>query len=165
MSLINDALKQAKQSQTQIPPGGAPPLPPLDVKREPPALWPLAVAIILFAASILIFVVSTHSKKKNAPTSMTNTPALAQAKPSRTSVGENPNTNPAATNELTATIEQFPKIQGIIYDPAHPVAIVDRQTVHVGDRAGNYKIAAISRMSVTFQRADGSDKEIKIGEQ
>jgi hypothetical protein len=85
---------------------------------------------------------------------------MAQAQPLQTNVPENPK-----TNEPVEVVEAFPKVQGIIFDAAHPMAIVDRKTVRVGDSAGIYKIAAISRNGVTFQRVDGSFKEISISAQ
>lgn len=162
MSLINDALKQARQAQSQNPPGGTPPLPPVETKSQGGPSWTLITAVILFVAAILIFVISSNSKQKSVPAPMTNAPAPmeAQVKPAPTNLPEAPATNVPAT-----VAGQFPKVQGIIYDATHPVAIVDRKTVRIGDSDGDFKVAAISRTSVTFQRVDGSLQEIKLGEQ
>jgi hypothetical protein len=156
MSLINDALKQAKQSQSKTPPPGAPPLPPVETKREPPSPWPLFVAAVFFGVAILIY--AKTSGQKTVPAPMTNAPAPVAI--------ELPKTNPPEMSVTNAPpVEPLPKVQGIIYDAAHPMAIVDQKTVRVGDSSGSYKVTAISRTSVTFQRADGSLTEIKIGRQ
>ena len=160
MSLINDALKQAKQSQSQNPPSGAPPLPPVESKSSGGSGWILILAAILFVAAACFFVGPMIFKHQSALVPMTNSPepVAVQVEP----------TNPpekSATNTPAEIVEQFPKVQGILFDAAlHPVAVVDRKTVHVGDMAGIYKVQKISRNSVTFQRVDGSIKEIQIGE-
>ncbi|HXE43478.1 MAG TPA: hypothetical protein VN516_10665 [Candidatus Baltobacteraceae bacterium] len=160
MSLINDALKQAKQSQSKTPPG-APPLPPLEIKRPPPSPWTLVVAIAFFALSLVILAIISISKHKTVSTSvMTNATVIAKKELPQITATSNPE-----TNAPVEVVEEFPKVQGIIYDAVHPMAIVDRKTVRVGDSAGIYKISAISRTTVTFQRVDGSIKEISISAQ
>ncbi|HZF01369.1 MAG TPA: hypothetical protein VE344_05675 [Methylomirabilota bacterium] len=162
MSLINDALKQAKQSQSQNPPSGARPLPPIEHKSSGGSGWILILAAVLFVAAACFFAGPMIFKHKSATVIMTNSPEpiVTETKITPTNLPETSGTNAAAE-----IVEQFPKVQGILFDAAlKPVAVVDRKTVHVGDMAGIYKVQKISRNSVTFQRVDGSVKEIQIGE-
>ena len=51
MSLINDALKRARETQRNDPPSGAPPLPPVESPARGGAGWILAAAAVLFLAA------------------------------------------------------------------------------------------------------------------
>lgn len=161
MSLINDALKRAKQSQPPNSPPGASPLPPVENKSGGGSGWTLILAVILFVIAIFFFAGSSFFKQKNAPAPTTNPSAPVKKKLSH----QTNSMEASAVNTPVEVTGQLPKVQGIIYDVAHPMAIVDRKTVRVGDRDGDYKIVAISNTSVTFQRADGSLAEVKIGKQ
>lgn len=168
MSLINDALKKAGQSQSQTSSTGAPPLSPTEAKPQGASPWMLIVAVILFVASILFFFASNHPKQKNisAPVTNASAPALAQVEPlPQTNTSATAMASVITTNAPAEMVEQLPQVQGIIYDTARPIAIVDRKTLHIGDRDGTFKLIAISRNSVTFERADGSFKEIQIAGQ
>ncbi|HTL15982.1 MAG TPA: hypothetical protein VL793_02040 [Patescibacteria group bacterium] len=51
----------------------------------------------------------------------------------------------------------FPKnarLQGIIFNPKSPSAIINGKTVFVGDRVGHARVASIERASVTLQIED-----------
>ena len=41
-------------------------------------------------------------------------------------------------------------LSGILWDPAKPLAIIDGQTVQVGDQLGEYRITSIDRETVTI---------------
>jgi hypothetical protein len=71
------------------------------------------------------------------------------------------NTNPPP---MVVVTEQLPKVQGIIFNAARPLAIVNGQTVNVGDRVGDFQVRQILKSSVIFQRPDGSQKTLGIGE-
>lgn len=166
MSLINDALKKAKQSQSQTPPAGGPPLTPVE---PPPSrgggpVWILWLAVVLFvAATVLFFRHSGKTEMNSIVATNAPEPAIAVTEPAPAPVQTNSPAAPA-TNAVEV-VERLPKVQGIFYDPGKPWAIVNRQTVHQGDQIGKYKIKTISRDSVSFQRPDGSIQEIKIGGQ
>ena len=52
------------------------------------------------------------------------------------------------------TIAEFPKnarLQGIIFHPKSPSAIINGKTVFIGDRVGRARVASIARDSVTLQ--------------
>jgi hypothetical protein len=55
-----------------------------------------------------------------------------------------------------------PKLQGIVYAATGSWAIVDGKTVHVGDRLGGFRVKEISRRNVTLERADGSQKKLRL---
>ena len=57
----------------------------------------------------------------------------------------------------------MPKVQGIIFNAVSPLAIVNGQTVNVGDRVGDFQVKQISKSSVIFQSPDGSQKTLEIG--
>ena len=51
MSLINDALKRARDAQRNDPPSGAPPLPPVESPARGGIGWILAAAVVLLLAA------------------------------------------------------------------------------------------------------------------
>ena len=170
MSLINDALKRARETQRNNPPPGAPPLPPVESPARGSAGWILAVAAILFLAALGLFLGPTLLGHKAAPVAATRTPEISTPPPSIQSSAPMPvpaTPPPAAvTNPAPAVVaaESLPRVQGIIFNSARPLAIVSGQTVGVGDRVGNYQVKQILKTSVVFQRPDGSQKTLGIGE-
>jgi len=158
MSLLNDALRRAKESQPQNPPAVPPPLPPAKSPPRGGNGWILILAAALFVTAIGLSFSGLIFKSKSVPAMVINAPApvMAQAAPLQT--------HSVKTNAPVEAVEPLPKVQGILFDAAHPLAIVDRETVKAGDHAGDYLVKIISRNSVTFQCDDGSLKEIKIGE-
>jgi hypothetical protein len=178
MSLINDALKRAKGSQP--PPPGAPPLPPV----PPPAHgggWMLILATVVFvaAAGLLGLALMKHAAPAvhpgDAPTptassGMPPAPA-AETTPPAVSTGPEPvlpmrsNAPVLAANPAPgAAAEPLPKVQGIIFDSIHPTAIVNGQTIGVGDSVGDLLVKQILKNSIVFQRPDGSQETLKIGQ-
>jgi hypothetical protein len=59
-----------------------------------------------------------------------------------------PDTNAAAA---VASRPPEPKLQGILFAATRPCAIVSGKTVFVGDQINEFRVAAISRDSVTLQ--------------
>ena len=170
MSLINDALKRARETQRNNPPSGAPPLPPVESPARGSAAWILAAAAILFLAAVGLFLGPALFGHQAAPVATTRAPEISAPSPSTPTSAPMavPVTPPPAaiTNPPAAVVaaESFPKVQGIIFNAARPLAIVSGQTVGVGDRVGNYQVKQILKTSVVFQRPDGSQKTLGIGE-
>jgi cytoskeletal protein RodZ len=92
MSLINDALKRAKQAQQKNPPPPTPgaPLRPVESARPrnsaPGLLWPIAVAllVVMVGAGVIWFAVARAGAKKpvaNVPSSKPATQAAVATKP------------------------------------------------------------------------------------
>jgi hypothetical protein len=172
MSLINDALKRARETQRNDPPSGAPPLPPVESSARGGTGWILVVAAVLFLAAVCLFIGPVLFGHKVPPAAPAKTPEM----PAMTTTTEAapvpaPVTNalpPPATNTnpppMVVVTEQLPKVQGIIFNAARPLAIVNGQTVNVGDRVGDFQVRQILKSSVIFQRPDGSQKTLGIGE-
>ena len=173
MSLINDALKRAQNSQQNNPPSGAPPLPPVESRARGGTGWILAAAVVLFLAAACFFIgpalfgrkapktppaTPVKAQEISAPTAEvapTSTPVTSALPPSVT------DTNPPPP---ASTAEQLPKVQGIIFNAVRPVAIVDGKAVNVGDRVGDFQVKQILKSSVIFQRSDGTQQTQQIGE-
>jgi hypothetical protein len=54
-------------------------------------------------------------------------------------------------------------LQGIVYSPTRPWAIVNGQTVQVGDWLGEFRVKAISPYGVILEKTDGSQKKLGLG--
>jgi hypothetical protein len=181
MSLINDALKRARQSQQVNIPGG-PPLRPVEPNPGGGMGWILlAVIILLVAASF--FIGMSLSKRKPAPsaTAPEISPTQQIASVTAEATAGVPISAPASNapsavsiNNQTASISNSipepppqppqPKLQGIIFTPPKPWAIVNNKTVYVGDSVGDFTVKEISRNAVTLENADGSEKKLVIGQ-
>jgi hypothetical protein len=180
MSMLNDALKQAKQTQQDNPP----PTPPLQFRpvepgqpnhsRAPLLFVGLAFALILVVALGGMFVWLVSQKAANelrVAARSTNEPATAvtaDAKPAI--VAPLPPALPPAplpvepgTNTLpaTATAEPpqplAPKLQGISFHPTRPLAVVNGKSVLIGDRVSGFRVLAIARSSVTLGSATATN--------
>ncbi len=147
MSLINDALKQAKQSQPPTPPSNPPPLSPVESASQGGGSWLAPVSIILLLAAAGIFIgLSLAKHAPPAPATVTQSVKTAAVV---LPVVTNP---PPATNAVVAPPKPpEPKLQGILYAATRPCAIVSGRTVFVGDPVGELRVAAISKDSVTLQ--------------
>jgi hypothetical protein len=171
MSLINDALKRARESQRNNPPSGAPPLPPVESPARGGTGWMLVAAAILFLAAACLFIGSSLFGHKASPVAAAKAPEISAPPPTEAAPAPVPATNAlpmAATNTnppvAAGVAEQLPKVQGIIFNAAHPLAIVNGKTVNVGDRMGDFQVRQILKNSVVFQSPDGSQKTLGIGE-
>jgi hypothetical protein len=155
MSQINDALKRAKQSQSPTPPAGVPPMSPIDPSSSPRSHWTILTALLLFIAAACFFAGPLACDHKSSPPPAdTNAPIAAPAPAAMAAPTSSPAPAPAVA---------VPKVQGIVYAAANPVAIVNGKSVHTGDRIGDYKITAILQNAVSFQKKDGSVLTVKFG--
>ena len=155
MSLINDALKQARQAPPRNPQRPLPPLPPAaDTEARNPWLVPAIVLFLVFASVFFIgwFMAqrSVNNVVKAATAAAMSTQAVAEV---AAPVFENP--PPPPVNP-----ENAPKLQGIFYSVAAPTAIVDGKTVSVGDSYLNYRVTEITKFTVTLVGPDS--KAIKL---
>lgn len=114
MSLINDALKRARESQRNDPPSGVPPLPPVESRARGGTGWILVVAAILFLAALGLFIgpnLFGHKASTVAPTKTAGTsppPAELVFVPVTNTAPATPATNPPSA----APVERPPKLQG-----------------------------------------------------
>lgn len=159
MSLINDALKQARKTPPDNTPTALPPLEPL--AHEPAAatwLLPAIVILLLVAAIFSIgWAMSHHAPRTVAvapkPAAVATPPVVAIPPPVVTPP-------PAAPPPPPVKPPVMPKLQGIFYSPSAPSAIVNGKTVRPGDHFGPYRVKAISKDSVTLVGPD--KKEIQL---
>lgn len=150
MSLINDALKQTRQSRQQSPPSNPPPLSPVESAGQSGGSWLAPVIIILLFAAAGIFI--GLSLSKHAP-SVASTPLVAATMKTVTVAPSVVTHPPPDTNTVTVALQKpaEPKLQGILFVAARPCAILSGKTVFVGDQINEFRVAAISINSVTLQ--------------
>jgi hypothetical protein len=165
MSLINDALKRAKNAQQNSPPpSGMSPMRPVEPRREERdfSLF-LPVLIILLVSTAIFFIslsLADHTVKRIAAT-----PAVAvtqEIKAAEAPWAELPAViGPAAINTNPPPVPPPPPapilVQGIIADPVQPWAIVNGKTVHMGDLVNGMRVTAIARNTITLAGKDGTN--------
>ena len=186
MSLINDALKRARESQRNNPPSGATPLPPVERPARGGTGWMLGLAAVLFLAAVAMFIGVTIFKHPAPPaatakapeaSSLPPTPAaraaaalvpvpapVSNSVPVLAPVSNAVPTTPDSLPQPAAPVEQWPAVQGVIFNSAHPVGIVNGRMVGIGDTVGSLQVKQILENSIVFQQPDGSRKTVKIGE-
>ena len=174
MSLINDALKRARQQQEGTPaksPAKMPAILPANAPAERGVeswLLPVIIIFLIVAACFLIGLAFAHR---------TVTQPVVEVPPASADVSPVTSPQPVAvaaaapaspspeTNTVTADPPaDLPKLQGVFYDPTYPAAIVGGKTVHVGDAVGSYRVKAISQFTLTFTDAKGKDVTVHMGE-
>jgi hypothetical protein len=168
MSLINDALKRAKDAQRKnTPPSGVSPMRPIEVKREERDLsWILPVVIILLILTAVFFIalaMAKHTFKK-----IVATPEISTTQQVETVAAPAPNPpappeviGPAAIIKTDAPAQM--QVQGIVNDPAHPWAIISGRTVYIGDDVNGMRVTAISRNSITLT-GNGQTNRLIVGQ-
>jgi hypothetical protein len=159
-------------------------LPPVESPARGGIGWILAAAVVLVLAALGVFLGLGLFGHKSPPSVTAKTPVISKPLPAETapapappkvvaSLLPVPKTNaptPAATNTISppaavaAKQWQWPKVQGIIFNAARPLAIVNGQAVNAGDRVGDVQVKQILKDSVIFQQPDGSQKTLGIGE-
>jgi hypothetical protein len=161
MSQINDALKRAKDMQTKNTPSSVPPMQPV----ESPAgqhganwIWPVAIILLLllFAGLFIAISAGSHAGKKIVAEPLPAPVVQAAAAPA-------PAPAPPVTEALKSTAPKPARLQGIVYDPVHPYAIVSGKTVFVGDSVDGMRVTAISRDSVTLT-GNGQTSKLAVGQ-
>ena len=166
MSLINDALKRAKNAQpNNPPPSGMSPMRPVEPRREErdfSLFLPGLILLLVVAAAIFFisqFLANRTAKKISAAPAMTVTQEVETVKAPLPELP--PVIGPAAINTNPLPVAPPPPapvlIQGIVADPAQPWAIVNGKTVHVGDLVDGMRVAAIARSTITLAGKNGTN--------
>jgi len=175
MSLINDALKQARQH----PPAGAhpptsPPMTPLQPvahKPVPVAGW-LIPAIVIFLIVAAVFFMgwamanrSVISKAVPPPMAAAPIPAPAPVESAPVAIVAPPVVAPAPEPPSVAVAPPppLPVLQGIFYSATAPSAIVDGKTIYLGDSFKQYRVKEITRSTVTLVDAEGKPTKLIMG--
>jgi hypothetical protein len=158
MSLINDALKQARKAPPRNTPNSLPPLRPVADEPSSVAAWllPAIVIILIVAAIFFIGWAVAHHTVHTIVASPENTSTPQAATITLPVITPRPVEPPPPVNPPDS-----PKLQGIFYSPTSPSAIIDGKIVHLGDQYHQYRVKAISKYTVTLVGAD--KKEIQIG--
>ena len=175
MSLINEALKRARQ----VPVAPAPELHFRPVEAPPAArrtfglMLPVVLAGVALVALLLVWQLSHRSASSDgnpAVASVTEpTPAAitppADSAPAQTSklptaaspapVPDSPAAAATATNAAPAAEPPPPpppplKLQGVVYNPQKPSALINGRTVFIGDRVRDFRVVAISSGTATL---------------
>lgn len=161
MSLINDALKQTKQARQENAPPNPPPLSPVNSVQQEGLGWLVPGIIVLLLAAAGIFILLSLYKPTPLVASarpVTNSPPLVV--PAVQQVKSASVTPPAVTNAVAVSNSPAvvvppkppePKLQGILFAASRPCAIVSGRTVFIGDEVGQFRVATISKNSVTLQ--------------
>jgi hypothetical protein len=194
MSLINDALKRASQSQQlqedtvrisfrqastpaftpppssvskpQPDPGSAQGSSSTPVTDSGPVRSPvLPLIVILLIAISAAFMWLAHSWRRPVP----HVTRAAAVPPPLAVAAPKPSSPPATEHTVPVTAPArvpWPrlKIQGITYYNGKWQAIINGRTVYVGGRVNGIHVAAISRNNVLFIAPDGSHKKLALGE-
>jgi len=184
MSLINDALRRAKQAQEQAPRAPIPHLPfrPVEPVQQSARRGPgLVLPVSLLVLALLGFVIVWHwtQRRGNAvPTDVNARTARLQPVAAPTPAPPQPASGAATALEAQAAAELIDnqianleeseaadasamesvkppqpaplKLQGILYDPKQPSAMISGRTVFVGDKVGDLRVAAIDKASATL---------------
>lgn len=157
MSLINDALKQARKTPPR-PPGNLPPLRPADEEPASRKDW-LIPSIVIVVILVAIFFTGWSMAHRAVNDTMIQVNAEAAALPPTEVVPDVKSEPPPPVEPLNPP--DAPVLQGIFYSPTAPSAIVDGKTIRPGDHFKQYRVKEITKYTVTLIGPDG--KSIKIG--
>ncbi len=153
MSLINDALKQARQAPPRSTPSTLPPLQSAPEEHSHTAVWlvPAIIIFLVFAAIFFIGWVSMHRTVNS----------IVTAPPDPATTQEVAVVAPVVVAPEPPPVVELPRLQGIFYSPTAPSAIMDGKTIRPGDTFKQYKVKDITKFNVILVGPD--KKEIKVG--
>jgi hypothetical protein len=168
MSLINDALKRARQAQQPH----APDAPQLRVQFRPvePAQQPKKKNIAIWIAVVVVAVLaigfvfrqltrensSAEPKEAKAREIVPANPIAQETVPSVPTNTPISNVSEVASHDTAAPVvdeepaKPAPKLQAVVFDPRRPSAIISGKSVFIGDKVGDFRVAAITRESATL---------------
>ena len=173
MSLINDALKRARQVQPGDGQNPLPSLPPVHGRPVSAGMWLLPAIIIFLVAAAIFFIglaMAHRSAHKNLTTPLNRVDVAAAAQPVVAVAKPVAAPPPAAPTVIKApdvvTLPKPtnpPKLQGIFYSPSAPAAILDGKMVRPGDSFLQYRVTAITRSAVTLASPGGKTINLGLG--
>jgi hypothetical protein len=108
------------------------------------------------AAPVQAESIATTPRKAAGPASVPPDPApaiaaLAPVTPPPASVGPESIVTPPPAVAEPAPVKPPPlRLQGIVFDPSRPSAVINGQSVFVGERVGDFTVLAISQRSATL---------------
>jgi hypothetical protein len=156
MSLINDALKQARKNPPPTPPGSRLPLQPVIGQAVSKYFWvvPALIGLVMFIAVTLILWATFHKTRDHLSDTATDTEQTNMVEDTT------PTTLSPAPEPAPVEPAPLPTLQGIFYSPTAPTAIIDGKTVGVGDQFRQYRVKEITKNTATIIGPDG--KAIKL---
>ncbi|HEX4645225.1 MAG TPA: hypothetical protein VH598_06405 [Verrucomicrobiae bacterium] len=178
MSLINDALKRAKEKQDQQPLPPEPPTRSMELARHPtgPGLaLPLILAVVLALAGIFLW--RWFEKRAPQPTEEKTASNSAIQKPAPPAVVASPvpiapppvaasNAPNAATNIVESPVPKpLPpafKLQSIFYNPKNPSVVINGKTLFLGDHVGEAWVISIRQDSATIVTSAGKTNLLEL---
>jgi hypothetical protein len=167
VSLINDALKRARQAQTGPPslPGDSQLKPVAGLPAKPSEMPVLIVIGVLAVLGVSALIVTFVVLKRNQTPFLAAAPeqtVVAAALPGSPTLAASPKPQavtptsmPLAPSPAPVVAAQsaklpLPKLQGIFSSRSRPWALVDDKTVFVGDHVGDFQVLAIGQNTVTL---------------
>jgi hypothetical protein len=178
MSLINDALKRAKDAQQKSPPAAAEELQlrPATAAPAPKSNLGMLVPLVAAVCAIAVLLLVWQGRQKTAARELTvepkpvPTPATSIAKPTAAPAVQpppivaaipapvvqvaqlKPALAPAPAPVVTAPVFDL-KLKAVFYTPGHPTAIINGKTVKVGTVIKGFRVAALTEGSATLVSA------------
>ena len=159
MSLVNDALKRAKQAQQDNPPA-TPPLQfrPVEPANEGHPDSPLLIVgavlgltVVVLLGGLFVWAVVSRQRADIQAEAKTVQPVPAVTVPVEPVVIPEVTTN--SQPEVVEPPKPEFKLQGIFFNPRSPSAVVNGRTVYVGDRVSGFNVIAITPKAVTLTSA------------
>ena len=168
MSLINDALKRARQTEPDATPAPLPQIQPVAQPTTPVAGRMIPAVVIVLIVAAVFFIGWAMAHRSMTQVASVSPPVVAVTAPVPTpppglqaavsAVAVSPPV-PAAPPVKALPL---PKLQGIFYSPTAPAAIVDGQTVRLGDQLNQYRVKAITKTTVTLVDAGGKTASLTM---
>jgi hypothetical protein len=175
MSLINDALKRAKETQPQGVAAAGPSLQPvLTAQRaRPDFLLPMLALVILLLAALLFWAWShgvevVKVRANSFPVAVTPSPVaepspVAPANPVVAAAAVEPMTNAVVAAPVVEPVKPVTyKLQSIFYFAKNPSAVINGKTVYAGSRVGEAHVVAIGKESATIMLATGETQLLEL---
>jgi len=162
MSQINDALKRAQDIQAKTTPSSVSPMLPVASTDAPPGanwLWPVVILLLLLLfAGLFIAIAPGLLADKQTVAESAPAPAVELAPAAA------PTPAPVTPAALAPAVPapKPARIQGIVYDPVHPYAIISGKTVFVGDAVDGMRVTAISPEVITLA-GNGQTNQLRVG--
>ncbi len=191
MSLINDALRQARQTQpAHSATADGPALTPVEPARHSGGsslLLPMIIAVVLAMAVALLWIyfrsggdvlmvrASSHSQdtvEVATPQTPAPSPVLVPATTPAATPTPVPSINAVATNTNSVdgaadppkALPQVYRLQSIFFRAKNPSAVINGKTLFLGSRVGDARIVAIDEESATIVTSAGQTNVLLLSD-